>query len=192
MNNIYRLKLLNAVLFYAQRIPRLNLTKLMKLLNFLDFEHFKRFGYPSIGLQYYAFEKGPVPRKFWAEIKDGAAPADLAEKVVLSVKSGEYGRKELEIHPRPGAQVDSSVFTAQELKILDRLAFIFQESTAGEVSDISHEAERPWHRTIEEKGLNAEIDYLLALDEGAQIPRDEAEENLRDTFAFMKALGLEP
>jgi len=49
--NIYRKKLLNAVLFFAKNTKYVNLGKLSKLLYFLDFTHFKQTGYPSIGLE---------------------------------------------------------------------------------------------------------------------------------------------
>ena len=166
------------------------MTKLMKLLNFFDFEHFKKTGYPSIALEYYAFRNGPVPKKFWLEVKDGIPPDDLSGKVML--RSGERNRKETEFIARPGAQVDFTIFTRREQEILQKLAYIYQDVTAETMSDISHEAEKPWAITITEKGLNAPIDYLLALDEKSEVDREEAEENLRDLFLILKAFDIEP
>jgi uncharacterized phage-associated protein len=190
--NVYRQKLINAVLFFSKETRHLNMTKLMKLLNFFDFEHFKQTGYPSIGLEYYAFEKGPVPKKFWLEVKDGVAPDDLKEKIVISVKLGEYGRKETEFISRTGVQVDFTIFTRREKEILERLAFIYKDANATTMSNISHEAERPWEITKREKGLNAEIDYLLVIDENSPITREEAEENLRDHFTILRVFDIEP
>jgi uncharacterized phage-associated protein len=192
--NIYRQKLINAVLFFAKETRHLNETKLMKLLNFFDFEHFNQTGYPSIGLKYYTFENGPVPRKFWLEVKDGIAPDDLKDKVALNLKVGEYdrNRKEIEFVARNEAQVDFTIFTRREKEILEKLAYIYKEVSAKTMSQISHEAERPWEITKREKGLNAEIDYLLAIDEKSSVNREEAEENLHDLFSFLKALDIEP
>ena len=190
--SVYREKLVQAVLFFAQETRHLNTTKLMKLLNFFDFEHFRQAGYPSIGLQYYAFEKGPVPKKFWLEVKDGLPPSDLKDKIAINTKTGEGDRKELEFLARPGQKVDFSVFTRREKEILQNLAFIYRDATAKVMSDISHEAEKPWEITVKEKGTNAEIDYLLALDEKSPIDRDEAEENLQDLFAVLRAFDIEP
>ena len=164
----------------------------MKLLNFFDFEHFKQTGYPSIGLEYYAFEQGPVPKKFWLEVKDGAAPNDLKDKVALSARSDDNKRKETVFIAKPGQQVDFTIFTRREIEILKNLAYIYKDVSAKTMSDISHEAERPWEITIREKGINEEIDYLLALDEKSPIDRGEAEENLRDIFSIMRALDIEP
>jgi uncharacterized phage-associated protein len=182
--NIYRQKLLNTVLFFAKETKYLNLTKLMKLLNFFDFEHFKETGYPSIGLEYYAFAKGPVPKKFWLEIKDGVPPADLQDKVLISVKSWDFDKKVNAFIPKPKAQVDFTIFTRREKAILERLAFIYQDADAATMSEVSHEAERPWEITIKEKGL--------AIDEGSPINREEASENLHDIFEIMKAFDIEP
>ena len=169
------------------------MTKLMKLLNFFEFEHFNQTGYPSIGLEYFAFEKGPVPKKFWLEVKDGIVPDDLKDKVVINVKTSEYtNKKETEFIARANAKVDFSIFTPREKKILEKLAFIYKDATAKDMSEISHEADRPWEITRREKGPNAEIDYLLALDEDSPVDREEAEENLRDLFYFLKAFDIEP
>lgn len=190
--NIYRQKLINAVLFFAKETRRTNMTKLMKLLSFFEFEHFRQTGYPSIGLVYYAFEKGPVPRKFWAEVKDGNLPDDLKSKLSTSIRQDDRGGKEIEFLARSDAQVDFSVFTPREKKILEKFAFIYKDATAKVMSEISHEADKPWEITIREKGENEKIDYLLALDVDTAIDRQEAEENLHDLFSFLSAFDVEP
>lgn len=190
--NIYRQKLINAVLFFAKETRHANMTKLMKLLNFFEFEHFNQTGYPSIGLKYFTFENGPVAKKFWLEVKDATLPDDLKSKVAVSVKEWGQGNKEIEFTAKNNAQVDFSVFTPREKKILEKLAVIYKDETAKTMSGISHEDNMPWEITKREKGLNAEIDYLLALDENSEIDREEAQESLQEHFAAMKAFNTEP
>jgi uncharacterized phage-associated protein len=190
--NIYRQKLINAVLFFAKETRHANTTKLMKLLNFFEFEHFNQTGYPSIGLEYFAFEKGPVPKKFWLEVKDGIVPDDLKDKIIINVKQKDNNWKELEFIARAGAQVDFSIFTPREKSILEKLAFIYKDVTAKTMSDISHEDDKPWEITKRTKGINAEIDYLLALGADSPIDREEAEENLRDHFSILREFDVEP
>ncbi|MBM3182307.1 MAG: DUF4065 domain-containing protein [Chloroflexi bacterium] len=192
MTSIYRQKLINVVLFFAKETKHVNMTKLMKLLNFFEFEHFGQTGYPSIGLRYYAFEKGPAPKRFWLEVKDGVPPSDLKEKVAISIKDWGHGKKELEFIARINAQVDFSIFTPREKKILEKLAYIYKDATAKTMSDISHEDDMPWEITKREKGLNAEIDYLLVVDESSAIDREIAKENLQDHFIVLKAFDVEP
>src|SRR4030042_2496139 len=98
----------------------------------------------------------------------------------------------MEFIARSEAQVDFNVFTPREKKILERLAFIYKDATAKTMSEISHEDNMPWEITMKEKGLNAEIDYLLALDENSPVDRDEAKENLRDHFSALKTFNVEP
>lgn len=189
--SIYRQKLINAVLFFAKETKHTNMTKLMKLLNFFDFEHFNQTGYPSIGLEYLAFEKGPVPKKFWLEVKDGNVPDDLQDKVKI-IPHEEHGKREMEFRAKPSAKIDYSVFTPREKGILERLAFIYKDATATAMSEVSHEDNMPWEITVRTKGLNAAIDYLLALDAESPIIPDEARENLQDYFSILKIFDIEP
>jgi hypothetical protein len=148
-------------------------------------------GYPSIGLDYFTFEQGPVPKQFWLEIKDGIPPDDLKGKVILTPII-EKDRKEIRFTPKADAKVDFSIFSNREVKILKRLAFIFQDATAKEMSAVSHEENKPWEITMREKGKNAKIDYMLALNEKSPINPGEAKENLQDHFAIIKAFDIEP
>ncbi|MCW5875638.1 MAG: SocA family protein [Anaerolineales bacterium] len=188
---MYRQKLLNAVLFFAKETKRLNKTKLSKLLYFLDFEHFRQTGYPSIGLKYYAFDYGPLPRNFWAEIHNGELPEDLAEKV-NAIQKIEGGRQEIEFRPKPKAEVDFSLFTLREQEILKKFAYIYNDSSGKTMSDISHEYGHPWEVTIQTKGEREEIDYLLAIDENSPIDIEQARESLHDYLEMTKLFNIGP
>ncbi|MFC1858011.1 Panacea domain-containing protein [Thermodesulfobacteriota bacterium] len=51
----------------------------MKLLYFLDFIHFKHTGKSVTGLDYYAWQMGPVPRDLYEEISGGNKKAPVKE-----------------------------------------------------------------------------------------------------------------
>lgn len=189
--NVSRQKLINTVLYFTQNTKHTNLTKLMKLLNFFEFDHFNQTGYPSIGLDYYAFTNGPVPKDFWVEIKDGIVPDDFKDKIIIR-ENDSFGRKELEILSNKSAKVDFSIFTPREIKILKNLAFIYENETATTMSDISHEENKPWEITYKKSGKNSKIDYLLALTEDSQITREEAEENLNDLQFLSSQFTIKP
>lgn len=190
--NIYRRKLLNAVLFFASNTKHVNLTKLSKLLYLLDFTHSKQTGYPSIGLRYYAFEWGPVPREFWAEIKDGKVPEDFKGKLALIQKTDELAPSYKEIEVRAIERPDLSVFTPRETKILRSLAFVFKEAKARDMSEVTHLPKQPWDVTIREKGKNQPIDYLLSIDEESGFSLDDAQESLKEHFEAVRNFGIEP
>lgn len=192
--NIYRYKLVNAILYFARETNHLTMTKLFKLLNFFDFEHFAETGYPAIGLRYETFEHGPVPRKLWLDVKDADPPGDIAKVVNVTEKFREFnkGSREVEFKARPSAKPNMDIFTPREKRILDDLAFIYKDATATQMSDISHEKEKPWQITMDKLGLNAEIDYMLARGENSPISNEEAQQSLNEHFAIVNDLGLDP
>lgn len=83
-------------------------------------------------------------------------------------------------------------FSPREKRLLEELAFMFKDVKAREISEISHLANRPWDITKREKGKNAPIDYLLAVDQDAQIGREQAESSLREHREIIKNFALEP
>lgn len=192
--NIYREKLLNAVLFFAKKTKPANTTKISKLLCFFDFSHFKQTGYPSIGLKYYAFEKGPVPKDFWLEIKDGKVPEDFKDKLALVLKKDEFDSNFKEIEFRAKTDADLSVFTPREVEILNNLAFIYKDVRAWEISEISHLPNLPWEITRKQKGESYLIDYLLSIDEesDSDVDSESAKELLKEHFEIINNFSLEP
>jgi len=190
--NVYRRKLLSAILFFAKNTKHVNLTKLSKLLYFLDFTHFKQTGYPSIGLKYYAFRKGPVPRDFWLEIKDGNVPEDFKGKLALIPRTDNFAPNYKELEIRAIENPDSSVFTPREMKILEYLAFVYKEARARDISEVTHLPNQPWDITVKKSGENSLIDYLLAIDEKSEVSLDEAKDSLKEHFEAVRNFGIEP
>lgn len=190
--NIYRKKLLNAVLFFASNTKRVNLGKLSKLLYFLDFIHFNQTGYPSIGLKYYTFEKGPVPRDFWLEIRDADVPEDFKGKIVLIRRTDDFAPNYKEVEIRALEKPDLSVFTPREIEILDNLAFVYKEATASDMSEVTHLPKQPWDITRKEKGKNQPIDYLGSIGEESAVSRDDAADSLKEHFEVVHNFGIKP
>jgi len=190
--NFYRQKLLNAVLFFAQNTKHVNLTRLLKLLYFLDFTHFKQTGYPSIGLKYYTFRKGPVPWDFWSEIKDGNVPDDFSGKFALISRTDDFAPNYKELEIRAIESPDLSFFTPREAKIMEDLAFIYKDARAWQMSDVSHLPNQPWDITVKKKGYNQLIDYLLAIDDKSKVSLDEARDSLKEHFEVVQNLDIGP
>jgi len=191
--NIYRKKLLNAILFFARKTKHLNMTKLAKLLYFLDFDHFKQTGYPSIGLRYYAFKWGPLPREFWLEVKDGKVPEDFKGKLAIVPMVDELDQMSTKgFEFRAISDPDLSIFTAREKKILERLADIYRDARAWQISEVSHMPREPWDIAFKQGGENCPIDYLLAIDDKSEISMEEARDSLKEHFEIVRNLGIEP
>jgi uncharacterized phage-associated protein len=191
--NQYRKKLLNAILFFSKKdVKHLNTTKLSKLLYFFDFTHVQQTGYPAIGLKYNAFVRGPVPKAFWLEIKDGIVPKDFKEYFKIIVRRDDFDKEYKELKFIANAEADMKAFTPREQKILDDLAFIYKEATAKQMSEISHLKNQPWDLTYRTKGENAIIDYELAIDSEVKQNAEEIKQLIKEYFEIIKNLELTP
>lgn len=190
--NIYRRKLLNAVLYFLNHTQRVNATKLLKLLYHLDFMHFRQVGYPSIGLTYYTWEQGPVPVRFWKEIEKGLIPKDFEDmfEIVIKTESTKPDFKEYRFIAH--ADEDMSVFSPRETKIMEALAKKYKSASATEISEETHLPNQPWDTTKKTHGMNKQIDYLFSLDEKSGVDWDTAKNNLAEFYTVIRNFKLNP
>jgi uncharacterized phage-associated protein len=184
--NQYRKKLLNAILYFARNTLYPCKTKIFKLLYYLDFNHFRQVGYPSIGLNYKAFKNGPLPLSFWIELKDGTVPADFKNHLELIKFNLKYEGVEFIAKQDP----DLGVFTPREKKILAELVELYRTKNAAEMTEISHQENQPWDITHHTKGSNADIDYLLAIDDDSSLTKEEAAESLRSFYEVINNFNI--
>lgn len=191
-DSIYRRKLLNAVMFFAINTKHLGLGKLSKLLYFLDFTHFKQTGYPSIGLEYYTFERGPVPKEFWIEIKDGNVPDDFKGKVTLLPIEDDLTLSRKGFKIKAVKKPNLSIFSSREIRILEDLVFIYKDARFDDMSEITHLPKQPWDITLRQSGKIKPIDYLLGLDDKADVSLDDAKELLKEHREVVRNFGLKP
>ena len=133
------IKFANALLFFAHNIPALYKTKFNKLMFYADFIHFDRLTNSITGSKYLKFEFGPVPEKYdgllWeleqlGLIKVAVEPAGLYAGYVIY----------------PLAEFDPTVFTEEELEILNEVAEKYGNMTAATISEMSHQ-ESGWLET---------------------------------------------
>ena len=157
-----REKLLNVIVYFAQKTKNCAKTKLLKLLFFLDFEHFRETGRSVTGLKYFAWDLGPVPVELYEEMTEKPKP-DFLEKVNIKYKN-EYG------YERPTEKVvacvefDPSHFSRRELRIMERLAKENYDKSGTSLADLTHEENSVWSLVWnDEKGKYKEIPYELSL-----------------------------
>ena len=158
--NHNREKLLNALVYFSRNTRSCGKTKLFKLLYFFDFIHFRETGKSVTGLNYYAWDKGPVPQDLFHELKQ--PDKDLKETIALLKQSEDEDDKLCRVIARK--PFDPKYFTKREMKLMERLSFIFKDALAKDMVEITHLAGTPWDKTINEKGLGKRIDYSLAID----------------------------
>ena len=184
--DLRRDKLINAIIYFVKNTKRCGLTKLLKLLYFLDFIHFRETGKSVTGNKYYAWKRGPVATDLWYEIKDN--PGEDFKNLITIVHPTE-DQWQTEFHPRK--KFNKKIFTKRELRIMEELVFLFKNTNATEMSEITHLKGTPWEKTCREKSEFSEIDYMLSLDgsDERQLPEEEIKARIEEIEETKGALG---
>ncbi|MCX5826222.1 MAG: DUF4065 domain-containing protein [Deltaproteobacteria bacterium] len=150
-----RERLINAIIYFAKNTKYCGKTKLMKLLYFFDFFYFQQTGKTITGLEYETWERGPVPRKLYEELSSMKADLSAAIAIVPLEKINLIKAKE---------KFENEHFAPKQLQLLEKVAYIFRDARAEDMTEISHLKHQPWDTTLKHKGMYQKIDYLLAID----------------------------
>ena len=178
----HREKLINTIIYFAKQTKHCGKTKLLKLLYFLDFYHFKQTAKSVTGLEYFAWEQGPVPKELFEELS-GNMRADL--KDAISLASTEDFQKIV-----PKKKFNEDYFTNREKKLLKDLSDVFRDAKAEEMVEVSHLRNEPWDKTLKEKGPRQKIDYMLSIDdEENSLSYNEAKERMEEITEMHQIFG---
>lgn len=158
-------KLLNAIIYFCQNTKHCYKLKLMKLLYYLDFWHFKETGRSVTGNTYFAWDKGPVPPKVYKELSPNNISNDIEEYLFIEEEIYDEITDKKRIIIKPKKEFNEKIFTKRELELIKKISEIFQDAMAKDMTDATHLRNAPWDKTIKTKGINGEIDYMLALDD---------------------------
>jgi uncharacterized phage-associated protein len=163
-----REKLINVIVYFGRNTRFCGKTKLFKLLYLLDFQHFRATGRSVTGLDYRAWELGPVPFPLvqeWDAFKpDLAAAVDVVVEPVF-----DYERLRIE----PKAQFDDRHFTKRELQMMCDLAERHRDELTKPLVGLTHEERGPWDKIWDSgRGDNQRIPYTLSVPDDA--PNREA------------------
>lgn len=179
----HREKLLNAVIFFASNTGKCGKTKLFKLLYLLDFDHFKATGRSVTGLDYYAWEKGPVPVELNGQLDEPSG--DLFQAVTI-VPEQVIDLQRLKVVPKRG--FDPQFFTKRELSLLREIAEKYADSSADEMVEVTHAENGAWEKVWRGgAGKNQKIHYQLALDGVAD--RDRIQKAADEYREVVRRLG---
>ena len=182
------IKMVNAVMYFANRVKYPYKLKIYKLLYFLDFIHFAQVGRPVTNQEYCAFEKGPVPKELDTAINEEKLSDYFKRNIKIISESFPKGKAYKFISL---AKPKMEVFSPRELETLNNVITIFKDAKAEEMTESSHLKNHPWERTKTDKGLFSTIDYLLAIDENALISREIAAERLESHKEMINLFGNE-
>lgn len=131
--------------------PWFGATKLNKLLFFSDFLAYGYLGKPITGAVYQALPHGPAPKKLLP------IRSQMMREGSLAIKSERVLRF---VQKRPTAlrQPNVSVFTAEEVEIVEDVLRLLRDRTAGEISEMSHAAAVGWQVAVDQEDA-PEIPY---------------------------------
>jgi len=167
MEYINKEKLINSILYFTKKVKYPGKTKICKLLFNLDFTHFKEAGKSVTGLEYYAWERGPVPKSLFYKLSGDIISEEFQQYIEVIKRE-----KLHEIYPKKKPNL--SVFSKREKRILEEVAEIYKYAKAKDMTEISHLKGKPWYTTLKSKG-EKKIDYMLALDDTVEsINKEEA------------------
>ncbi len=179
----HREKLINAIIYFVKTTKYCGKTKLLKLLYFIDFMHFRQTAKSVTGLDYHAWEMGPVPPGLFKELSGNPKP-DLKKAIKLI-------RQEKFQKIVATADYNDEYFTNREKKLMEQISFIFRDTKSEDIIEISHLENAPWNTTKERNGLFQKIDYMLAINEKKDsLTKEEAEERLKERSEIYEIFGV--
>ena len=178
----HREKLINAIIYFGNHTRYCGKTKLLKLLYFLDFSHFKQTGKSVTGLEYFAWEMGPVPNDLFEQLS-----GDMKRDMKSSIQElPAEGFQQI----RPKKKFDDHYFCKTEMKLLEDISYIFKDAQADAMVESTHLKNEPWEKTLKEKGPFQIIDYMLAIDSDiVSLPYKEAKERMEERSEMYKIFG---
>lgn len=182
MTDKQKYKISQIIKYFILNTNNMSKTKLYKLLFFMDFEHICKHGFSVTGLDYKALKYGPVPTEIMDSINNPLN--NNIFKKHFNYIPNENDKNSFVIKDD---EVDKMVLTRNQLKIMESIAFIYKDVTASEISEISHEREKPWELTKRKKGLNTKIEFELALEKNSEITKEELTEiieNQRELYEY--------
>jgi hypothetical protein len=128
-------KMKELILYLATRSesdPRFSSTKLNKLLFYCDFAAYRDLGRSITGHSYRKLPFGPAPKAMLPILDQMKRDHDCVE-----IEKDHFGRTQRRVQAsRPP---ETSVFSAEEILLADRILADLWESSATEVSDLSHD-----------------------------------------------------
>jgi len=125
-------KMKELILYLASRSeqdPRFSSTKLNKLLFYCDFLAYRRWGRSITGHPYWKLQFGPAPKAMLPILRQMQQEGACDE-----VRRDYYGREQRRVEGRRAPEV--SVFSPEELGLVDQIVESLWESSATEVSDL--------------------------------------------------------
>lgn len=173
-------KLTELVLYVAHRTQgdtNAGATKLNKYLYFADFAAVRRLGRPITGAEYQKLAHGPAPRR----LPPIRARLIRSGDARLEERADALGYVHHDLVPQRAPR--TSLFSAEELELVDEVIDTLRALNGAQVSDLSHR-EAGWQLVGDGETIPYELAFVLAPGEAEPTPAIRQEgERLRTEYA---------
>lgn len=164
--NVYRDRLINAIIFFAEKTKFCGKIELFNLLYMLDFEHFRQTGKSVTGSDYQAQRFGPAPSRLMEEWK--APGADLSSAISIVEEDVSDGVRQT-VKVREGVRLNVENFTPRQLRIMDELSLRYGDVPSSVITADTQVKNGAWHKIWRDgAGEREPIPYALAIPDDAQ------------------------
>jgi hypothetical protein len=154
-----RRKLRELILYiskHGQSDPTYGSTLLSKALFFADFLAYAKYGNPITGAEYIREKHGPVPRPVRTHPRVLTEMVRAGDLRLRETPVPLRGKVITRITPVPLREPDLSIFSAEEIELVDQVIGTFEGWPAGRISKYTHQLPQ-WHTVP----LNETIPYEL-------------------------------
>jgi len=166
-------KAFNALIYFAERIKPLYLTKAIKLLYLADEMGMKQTGVPITWLNYKVWKLGPVPEDIYAKVKfaNQLMQKGITENAIAHLKVSAPPEQYRDgILLEPARPFDDSQFSDYDVEILDTIISSYGKLNSDQIIALLHAEGTLWHKLVEANNLNQQFelknnrsDYVIEL-----------------------------
>ncbi len=135
----------NLIIFFADKVPNLYLTKLLKLLYIIDEISMSETGVPVTWLEYRVWKKGPVAIDIYKDLT--FENSEMLEGFAEGIKD-HIGTK-----VKSTNKFDDGEFSDYELELLERVVVDYGRKSTDDLIDFLHKENSLWHLEVEKEGL---------------------------------------
>ena len=175
--------------YIAKIVPNIHLRKLLKIVYLIDEKFMELRGFPLTWFDYYAWAKGPVAPEVY-DIKTGA----FSEYVVCHKDDNESNIVEPLLPSEYQVLKQMEVYSPFEMGIIEEVISMYENKTADELSELTHEEGSLWSRIVNKENVEfvdgkSTIEIPLKLLNGDDVDKNEIYEEAKWNMGFQAALN---
>ena len=150
----------NLITYLSEKIPNINITKLLKLLYLIDENAMISYGMRITWLDYSAWKNGPVLAELYNDLKYNK-PADLFQYIGTKTIG-----KETIILPKVKTNLDC--FSRKGIRVINSIINDYKDKSASWLVNFLHKKGTQWSKTVTKNKINFEhkktSSYLINLE----------------------------